>query len=95
MKPKEIIYISCFVVIIISSIHLCCGFNVDNEVAGEVKRPHKFILMPYPIFEDGIRGGPLFLLGTDRLQPPQNIQHRVKRDAERRIGINPIKMLNL
>ena len=96
MKLKETFYLSCFVFVILSSFQLCRSSRVDYEVAGEVKRPHKFILMPYPIFEDGIKGGPLFFLGTDRLhRPPQNIQHRLKRDVERRNGINPIKILNL
>jgi hypothetical protein len=43
-----------------------------------VKTPRKFILMPYPIFEDPLKGGPLFFLGLDKLHPPQP---RMKREA--------------
>jgi hypothetical protein len=77
MKPKEIL--SCFVFLCYFRTS-CVSARAVNEVANS-KRPHKFILMPYPIFEDGLRGGPLFFLGSDRLHPAKSL-HRPKRDVE-------------
>jgi hypothetical protein len=75
MKLKEIF--SCFVLLCYFRT-CCCSARVVNE-AITAKRPQKFILMPYPIFEDGLSGGPLFFL---RSEHPQKSFHRLKRDDE-------------
>ena len=63
---------------VLAAIHLsafCVEANVD-------KKTH-FYLMPYPIFEDGLRGDHLVFIGQDKLQLPQDFRHwRSKREGE-------------
>ena len=62
------ILLSCFVI-------LCTHGNESKT---------NFIEMPYPIFEDGLKGGPIVILGRDQLQKSGQIHQRFKRETKRR-----------
>ena len=66
-----------------------CSETILTSVSGSVsdrKVRRHFYLMPYPIFEDGLKGDQLVFIGRDRLHPPENVGHsRSKRQGNKKV----------
>ena len=67
-----------------------CSATILTSVSGSVsdrKVRRHFYLMPYPIFEDGLKGDQLVFIGRDRLHPPENVGHsRSKRQGNKKVS---------
>ena len=67
-----------------------CSETILTSVSGSVsdrKVRRHFYLMPYPIFEDGLKGDQLVFIGRDRLHPPENVGHlRSKRQGNKKVS---------
>ena len=75
MKLKETFAFSfiifCFVIV--------CASENENKISKT-----NFIQMPYPIFENGLKGGHIIILGRDQLQKSGQAHQRFKRQTRRR-----------